>query len=205
MTFEELRKKIRNITPKHRRLLVGIDGGGGAGKTTFANQLAKVLNASIVRLDDFYKAKKDRSDEKQNSDINVDFDWDRIEKEIFIPIRNNTSVTYSFYDWSKDTITHQVQVPDDLPIIIEGGYSLQPKFFNDYDFTVFVEAPEDLRLQRALARDGEHMRSYWETTWLPADKRYKDINQPNLKADLLISGSESDFNNNRIIAESQRS
>src|SRR5258708_3716719 len=157
MTFEELSDKIKILNPKHSQLLIGIDGGGGAGKTTFDNKLAEVLNATIIRLDDLYKAKKDRVHENQNSDVNIDFDWERIEKEIFIPIRNNTPITYQFYDWSKDIITHSVEVPNDKTIIIEGGYSLQPRFFNDYDFTVFVEAPEDLRLQRALVRDGEHM------------------------------------------------
>lgn len=202
MTFEELSEKIRNIQPKHSQLLIGIDGGGGAGKTTLANKLAEVLGATIIRLDDLYKTKKDRAHEKQNSDINVDFDWERIEKEIFIPIKNNTPITYQFYDWSKDAITHTIDVPVDKPIIIEGGYSLQSKFFNEYDFTVFVEAPEDLRLQRALVRDGEHMRPYWETTWLPADKRYKETQQPHLKADLIVSGSKSDFPNNLIVVES---
>lgn len=198
MTFEELLQRIKAIKPKHSQLIIGVDGGGGAGKTTFSNKLVEVLDATIIRLDDLYKAKKDRAHENQNSDINVDFDWDRIEKEIFMPIRNNAPIIYSFYDWSKDAITHTIDVPEGKPIIIEGGYSLQPKFFNDYDFTVFVEAPEELRLQRALVRDGEHMRPYWETTWLPADKRYKDAHQPHLKADLIISGSKSDFPNNLI-------
>lgn len=189
MSFEELSEKIKNLKPKHNQLVIGIDGGGGAGKTTFATKLASLLDATIIHLDDLYKSTKDRVNEKQNAAINIDFDWERIEKEIFLPIKNNSLISYSHYDWNQDKITHTVDVPQDKPIIIEGGYSLQPKFFSDYDFTIWIETPEELRLERAMVRDGEHMRPQWENTWLPADKRYKDIHNIHQKVDLLVDKS----------------
>ncbi len=199
MTFKELVEKIEKIQPKHTQLLIGIDGGGGAGKTTFATKIADMLGAEIIHLDDLYKQKKDRVNELQNGDINIDFDWARIKKEIFIPIKNGDEIQYSFYNWDQDKITHQVNVLKDRPIIIEGGYSLQPEFFNEYDFTVWIETPEDTRMNRAMIRDGEHMRPHWEKTWLPADKRYKDTHKTYQQVDLSIDGSKSDFVNDLII------
>jgi uridine kinase len=48
------------LIEQHRRsrshLLVAIDGGGGAGKSTLARNLADALgDATIVQMDDFYR------------------------------------------------------------------------------------------------------------------------------------------------------
>ncbi|MFZ1020026.1 MAG: P-loop NTPase fold protein [Minisyncoccia bacterium] len=198
MTFEELAVKIEKLKPKHTQLVIGIDGDGGAGKTTFANKLAYLLDAEIIYLDDLYKSKKDRMNENQDSNINIDYDWKRIKKEIFTPIRESSKINYHYYDWNLDKITHIVNVPEGKNIIIEGSYSLQPKFFKDYDFSIYIETPKELRLKRAMIRDGEYMRSHWEKVWLPAYKRYKDTHKVHENVDLLIDGLKSDFENNII-------
>ncbi|MBP7837379.1 hypothetical protein KA021_01615, partial [Candidatus Saccharibacteria bacterium] len=46
---------------KHGVFLIGIDGCGGAGKSTVANLLFQELhNAQLVHIDDFYKTKDQR-------------------------------------------------------------------------------------------------------------------------------------------------
>ena len=47
MSFKELAEKIKKLQTKHLQLVIGIDGGGGTGKTTFANKLADLLDATV--------------------------------------------------------------------------------------------------------------------------------------------------------------
>jgi hypothetical protein len=43
------------------------------------------------------------------------------------------------------------------------------------------------------------MRFFWEDKWIPADERYKEIQRPHLKADLILDGGTSDFGNGKLI------
>jgi len=48
--FEHLIKLINSVP-----LLIGIDGCGGSGKSTLASKLkSKLLNTTVVHMDDFY-------------------------------------------------------------------------------------------------------------------------------------------------------
>ncbi len=198
MTFQEITNSVKNIKPKRGRLIIGIDGGGGAGKSTFAKILSTHLKADLISLDLLYKPINQRVNENQNSDLNVDFDWARIDGQIFDAIRNNKPIIYQEYDWDKDRLTNTYTIPVESPLIIEGGYCLQNKYFEFYDFTIWIEAPSNIRLSRVLARDGEHMRSFWENAWLPAEQRYVEYHRPKERAALLINGVSSDFKYDKI-------
>lgn len=65
--------------PRHTRRLIAVDGGGGAGKTTFAKYLQKAIPKSyIVKVDDFYRPPQLRKPLLSTKVINPNFDWDRL-------------------------------------------------------------------------------------------------------------------------------
>src|ERR1700730_4085035 len=47
--MERMRAKVR------RPLIVALDGGSGAGKTTIAESLMRLADVALVRLDNFYQ------------------------------------------------------------------------------------------------------------------------------------------------------
>lgn len=54
-SFEQLLITMENLQRKQSTLLVGIDGCGGSGKSTFAKEIAKLSpQITIVHMDDFY-------------------------------------------------------------------------------------------------------------------------------------------------------
>jgi uridine kinase len=54
-TFEQLVGSIDTIPKKQSTLIIGIDGCGGSGKSTFANKLKEECsNVTVVDMDDFY-------------------------------------------------------------------------------------------------------------------------------------------------------
>lgn len=55
ISLQRLLLQLSGLPRRHRTLLVGIDGCGGAGKSTLAMRLAALdPNISVVHIDDFY-------------------------------------------------------------------------------------------------------------------------------------------------------
>jgi uridine kinase len=193
-TFKELGEKILTIKSKYSEKLIAIDGGGGAGKSTFAKHLQKcVPNSVIIHTDDFYKGPWDKRLDHRNYEIHPFFDWDRFDTEVMRPIEEGQQIQYHVYDWHAHTTDKVVSVPLDATIIIEGGSVTQKRFFDRYDFKIWIEANEGTRLKQALKRDGEHMRFLWEEDWLPVERNYIKKQRPAYTADMVVKGHSGDF------------
>ena len=52
-----------------------------------------------------------------------------------------------------------------------------------------------IAIERALKRDGEHMRALWEEDWIPVEKNYVRAQNPAARADLIVQGHSQDFSN----------
>ena len=185
-SFSELLKKIK----KKEHPLIGIDGFGAAGKSTLAEKIKNRLkSAQIIHIDDFYKPSYLRSDEKSNSTLNEDFDWKRLEEEVFNKKRSNiTSFRYQRYDWPSDTMADFIEVDTRLPIIVEGVFSLQHRFFDLYDITVWVTASENTIIRRAIERDGIETKDTWLIEWQPVERKYFQSERPDVKAQFVLPG-----------------
>lgn len=89
--FEELLKSLKEMNSKQSTLLIGIDGCGGAGKSTLASKIKETYsNATIVHHDDFYLPSGERINVLPNEKpIGADFDWRRLLHQVLDPITNN--------------------------------------------------------------------------------------------------------------------
>jgi uridine kinase len=74
-------------------------------------------------------------------------------------------------------------------VIIEGTYTTRPELRDYYDLTIWVDAPQDVRLRRGLARDGEDARTKWLNHWMPEEDRYVATWRPADQVDVVIDGS----------------
>lgn len=202
ITFSELANSITNSPFKHRQRLISIDGGGGAGKTTFASFLQKAIPGShIVKIDDFYRPPQLRTPVLSTSEINPNFDWDRIRTLVLEAVRGDKDISYQLYDFEAGTLAGKViDVPRDATIIVEGVWSMQETLLDFYDYRIWLEAPADLRLERGVSRDGEELRQVWIDEWIPIDDSYKKTQQPHLRADLVVDSARSNFQNDQITA-----
>jgi uridine kinase len=201
LTFRELLRRITSLPPKHRQRLIAIDGGGGAGKTTFAARLQKETTGSyIVKIDDFYRPPPLRSPLVSTQVINPNFDWDRFRTLVLEAAKNNKDISYQLYDFKKGTLSGKVvRVPQDATIIVEGVWCMQTAFVDFYDYRIWLEAPADIRLERGVLRDGEEMRQEWEREWIPIDEYYQEMQKPQLRSDCIVDSHSSDFQNDKIV------
>ena len=185
-SFPELLREIQNKDHP----LIGIDGFGAAGKSTLAEKIkSRITSAQIIHIDDFYKPSQVRSGKKSHSILNEDFDWDRLEEEVFNKIINNKSAfRYQRYDWVSDTLAEFIQVDARLPIIVEGVFSLQRRFFNLYDVTIWIDVSEDAIIKRAIERDGIAVMDKWINEWQPIERNYFQSERPDTKAQFVVLG-----------------
>ena len=201
MNFTEVAQHIIATPSTHKQQLIAIDGGGGAGKSTFAQHVQQALPGSvIVAIDTFYKPPQLRVPVESFAEPNPNFDWDRFEQSILKAVENGEPLQYQTYDFQEGSLTGDiVEIPSDATIIVEGVWSMQSAFLPYYDFCIWLEAPAAFRLERGVARDGEALRVVWEEEWIPIDETYKAIEEPHLHADVIVDSYASDFTKDLII------
>jgi uridine kinase len=194
LTFQKLADEIISLKGKHSQKIIAIDGGGGAGKSTFAKHLQELIpNSVVIHGDDFYIGPWDKRLDHTNYVVNPMFNWDRYKSEVLDAVRDGKPVQYHVYDWHKHSALEVVSVPTDAIIIVEGGYVTQKDFADSYDYKIWIEADMNLRLEKAIVRDGEHMRYLWEEDWLPVERNYIEKDNPASRANLIVKGHALDF------------
>lgn len=162
-------------------VIVAVDGFGGAGKSTLAEQIAaEQLRAgrpvTIVHTDDF-----------ASWDNPVDW-WPRLLEQVLQPLSRNQTARYQQYDWNSRTLAdwHEVQ-PGGL-MVLEGVTASRDEFRPYLAATIWVETSADLRLRRGLERDGEQARGQWQE-WMAVERRWAEATQPWTQANLVVPGS----------------
>lgn len=173
-------EQIARIAAKRptRTLFVGIDGPGGAGKSTFAARVAALVpRAVIVHVDDFAAPHL------------PEWDWDRLREQLLLPLVAGRPAHYQRWDWGRDEGAEWHDVPVGRVVIIEGVSSTRDEVAAPWTLTVWVDTPRDIRLARALERDGPAMLERWLTEWLPSEDAYVARENPLARMDLIVNGT----------------
>lgn len=141
-------------------LIIGIAGGTGSGKSTFARKVAAALDASSVAfidMDAYYNNYGHLSiDERRliNWDHPNAFDWDLLLAHL-TALGAGRAVEKPEYDFVHHLRSPQtVKVPAADVVVVDGILLLaDPRIRDLFDVKVFVDADADVRLIRRLRRD----------------------------------------------------
>ena len=142
-------------------MVIGIAGGSGSGKTTVVKKITERLKAEkvvVIPQDSYYKDLSDLSDEEKRSH-NFDhpdaIDWELLCQQL-AELKNGRSIEqpiYSYISCSRSKTETVTVNPADV-IIIEGILIFTCKELVDQmDIKLFVDADDDDRLMRVMARD----------------------------------------------------
>ncbi|RYZ31595.1 MAG: hypothetical protein EOP01_03045 [Propionibacteriaceae bacterium] len=154
---------------------VGIDGLGASGKTTLAATVAAALpGAVVVHVDDFARPSVET------------WERDRFVAQVLEPLVAGRPARYERWDWASDASLGWVDVAPGLPVVVEGVSSTDVRLGVPWDVTLWVDAPDEVRLARALARDGEAMREQWVERWRPAEEAYEAAQRPQERVDAVV-------------------
>src|ERR1700693_4082676 len=129
------------------RLIVAIDGAGGAGKSTLARGIEDAFAGcvSIVRCDDFYRPLIGATLSRQEAYEHY-FDWRRLCDEALTALRNGRPARYQRYDWSTDRLAEWIGVEPREIVLIEGVFSTRPELRQLIGVAIFIETPRDERI-----------------------------------------------------------
>ncbi len=163
--------------------LVGVDGHGGAGKSTFAELLARHLGAEIVHTDDF-----------ASWDNPKDW-WPLLLERVLEPIAGGAlTLSYPRSRWWPDHDPQPVVGQPVTPVmIVEGVSALREEFRAYMTVGVFIAAARDLCLRRGIERDAsqgtrDEIAELWERYYAD-EEHYMRRDNPKGYADVVLDGS----------------
>lgn len=161
-----------------RPVLVGIDGRSGSGKTDLAVALAACVRTSgrsctLVHLDDLYPG------------------WSGLSaalgplcEEVLTPLSRGEEGAYTAWDWAGGRLGPRVPVPAADVVVVEGVGTLVPGCARLLDLRVWLEAPTQVRWERALHRDGDVFAPHWDEWAAQEDALFPAGHRPS--ADVVV-------------------
>ncbi|MEY3901788.1 MAG: hypothetical protein RL189_1094 [Pseudomonadota bacterium] len=182
--------------------MIGVSGGSGSGKTTFCRELVARLGAENVlhlRQDSYYR---DLSGLTPDERDNVNFDHPQaLEFDLLCEhlklLKQGTPIEVPEYDFATHTRSPITQVSAAKPIVVIEGILIfsQAQILEQLQYSVFVDAPEDVRLSRRIRRDiaergrtRESVEKQFFTTVAPMHDLF--VEPSKLKSAQVISGEQ---------------
>lgn len=142
-------------------LVIGIAGGSGSGKTTVVKAIQERLRDEkvvVIPQDSYYKDSSDLTDEekrRQNFDHPDAIDWPLLCSQL-ADLKQGRTISqpvYSYISCSRSKTETVTVEPADV-IIIEGILIFNCReLLDQMDIKIFVDADDDDRLMRVMARD----------------------------------------------------
>lgn len=131
--------------------LVCIDGPAGSGKTTLADAITDLApHAHVVHCDELLEGWRGLPGLSGTVERLLD------------PLAVGDVGRWRRWDWIADGWAEWHAVAPGGLLVLEGVGCWSPAIAHRVGVLVWVEAAPDIRLERGLARDGEHMRPHWE-------------------------------------------
>ncbi len=169
--------------------LIGIAGGSGSGKTTFAKKVLKgILNleSCLLHMDSYYLHSQPKalytSSGKPNFDHPNAFDWELLRQHLS-ELKQGKGIKCPVYDFKNSVRTEEYEEIGPCRVVLfEGIFSLyDQEIRNLLDIKCFLHVDSDIRFTRRLHRDvkerGRSLESvisqYYDTV-RPMYQRYLD-------------------------------
>lgn len=189
--MHEIVQYLAGLVIPGRTVLVGIDGGAGAGKTTFTEKFANrvreyVKPVSVVLTDLIYRPKADRwKGPPGEMPIGYDLDWERIRDQVILPLRAGKTARFQLYDWVEDRLNKMVEIDVGGVTIVDGVFALRNELSDHYDLRIWFSCRLETRVARLLARGDTPQNEI--DYWLPIEERYHAAHTPERSAHIIIN------------------
>ncbi len=183
--------------------LIGVAGGSGSGKTTFAKKVIKLVEdpITVLHMDSYYlpsQPNKNFTDSgKPNFDHPEAFDWELLRYHLK-QLKSGEDIQSPVYDFNSSNRTHKTISTSSTPVILfEGIFALFDAEIREMlDIKCFLHVDSDIRFTRRLNRDvqerGRSLESiisqYYETV-RPMHQKFLEPQKQH--ADFIV-GEETD-------------
>lgn len=184
--------------------VIGIAGGSGSGKSTFAQRLKERFPEDIALLscDNYYLARHDMPFEErklQNYDSPEAFEFDLMVRQIR-ELKAGKDISCPVYDFTQHDRSDQVLQIQAKPVVLIDGILLfvEEQLRSLMDMKIYVETDADERILRRARRDMvergrdlDGIISQYLTTVKPMHNAY--VEPTKAYADIIINGGMNDM------------
>jgi uridine kinase len=188
--------------------LVAIDGSDAAGKTTLADELARLLerrHVHVVRasIDGFHRPRAERlarGPESPEGYYRDSFDYPALRAVLLDPLRPGGSLKFRrrVFDYRTDSPVSaplETAAPDAI-LLFDGVFLLRPELIDSWDFSIFVAVPFAETRRRAIERDGaafgseDAARHRYAVRYVPGQQLYYEEASPEASADVVVENED---------------
>ncbi len=188
----------------HGRTVLAVDGPDGAGKTTFADDLATAFGRAghtVFRasMDDFHRPRELRYRAGRHSAEGYyrdAFDYSLFRRVLLEPFRMGGSTGFQLrgFDLKRDVPVEAEWAtgPADAVLIVDGVFLNRPELRGVWNWSLWLDAPYEERLARREERDGAD-----PSPDTPANRRYAGAQalyvrdaHPNTTADAIVDNTD---------------
>lgn len=199
-----MEKSVFDSVIMKNAFIIGIAGGSGSGKSTFAKRLYRQFpnDIALVSCDNYYFERKDMSFE-QRKQLNYDspdaFEFDLMVDQI-LKLKSGEDVNCPVYDFVNHNRSDKVLEIKSRPIILIDGILIfsQASLRDIMDMKIYVETDADERILRRVKRDiserGRELDNIIEqylSTVKPMHNTY--VEPTKAFADIIVNGGMNDI------------
>lgn len=152
-------------------IILAIEGGSAAGKSTLADILRDVYDCAVFHMDDFFLRSEQRTPERY-AEIGGNIDRERFLSEVLLPLREGKTVEYRRFDCCEMKITASEKITPKRLNVVEGAYSMHPELEKYYDLSVFLDVDEDTQRARIEKRNSPDLAKRFFSEWIPMERKY---------------------------------
>lgn len=173
--YEDLVETARSRLPAcGSTTVVAVDGPSGAGKSDLADRLGAELDATVVRVDEFVPG------------------WHGlaamppvIARDLLAALAAGETAVVRRWDWVDDRPGDFLTLAPVRHLVLDGCGSGSRIIRPHLSVLVWVDAPEHVRRERAMARDGEVYEPWWDV-WAAQERALFAAEQTAQAADLRL-------------------
>jgi uridine kinase len=184
--------------------LVAVEGRSAAGKTHFADELARAVTARgrpTLRssIDDFHRpGHKQRSIARAytpESYYAEGYDYAQLRSQLIEPLRSgDRRCRLAHWDSARDlpAAAGWLEAPADAVAIVDGAFLFHRTLWDAWDYAIWLEIDWDTMLARASERDvawvgsDEAVVRKYRELWIPTHRRYEALIGPRARCDVVV-------------------
>ena len=169
---------LSHVSPD-RAYVIGVDGRSGSGKTALANRIADALSDSdrtvrVVHVDELVPG------------------WhgllsgiERLVDGVLAPLAQGCPATLPRWDWERGTDGPVLELAWAPTIVVEGVGVGAARCRPYLSCLLWLELDTPERYRRAMERDGEQFRPWWDV-WAAQEDEYLAADDPRSHADVVV-------------------
>ena len=159
------------LAQQESRVVVGIDGRSGAGKSSLGQLLQDVYACPVIAMDHFFLRPEMRGPDRL-AEPGGNVDYERFSLEVLPNFKAKEPFSYQMYNCQQQSYSPSPAIKPDRLLVVEGSYSHHPDLAGAYDLKVFLTLSPETQRKRILKRNGPAMLERFIKDWIPLEELY---------------------------------